>query len=97
MLLARLRIPKQTNCTVKATGNREVKCHKQCSTHCGSTILLTLAWGEVKNTGTFAGEIQLKEDISDGEAIQYLEYTERQTKASTGDNPRDIRPVEPRM
>ena len=43
------------------------------------------------------GDIQLKEDISDGEAIQYLEYTERQTKTRTGENPRDIRPVKPRM
>ena len=43
------------------------------------------------------GDIQLKEDISDGEATQYLEYTERQTKTRTGENPRDIRPVKPRM
>ena len=43
------------------------------------------------------GDIQLKEDISDGEAIPYLEYTERQTKARTGENRRDIRPVKPRM
>ena len=43
------------------------------------------------------GDIQLKEEISDGEAIQYLEYTERQTKTHTGENTPDIRPVEPRM
>ena len=43
------------------------------------------------------GDIQLKEDISDGEAIRYLENTEGQTKTRTGENPRDIRPVTPRM
>ena len=43
------------------------------------------------------GDIQLKEDISHGEAIQYHEYTDRQTKTRTGENPSDIRPVEPKM
>ncbi|XP_067030910.1 uncharacterized protein KIAA1958-like [Acropora muricata] len=43
------------------------------------------------------GDIQLKEDISAGEAIQFLEYTERQTKTRTGENRRNILPVKPRM
>ena len=43
------------------------------------------------------GNIQLKEDICDGEAIHYLEYTERQTKTRTVENRRDIDPVKPRM
>jgi hypothetical protein len=37
------------------------------------------------------GDIQLKKD-ENGE-LEYLEYTERQTKARTGENPRNIRPV----
>ena len=43
------------------------------------------------------GDIQLKRDVSDGETIQYLEYTERQTKTRKGENPLDVRPVKPRM
>lgn len=43
------------------------------------------------------GDIQLKEGISAGEAIQFLEFTERQTKTRTGENRRNIRPVKPRM
>ena len=42
------------------------------------------------------GDIQLKEDISDGEAI-YLEYMERQTKTCMGENHCDMRPVKPKM
>ena len=53
--------------------------------------------GGKEHQGLCWGDIQLKEDISDGEAIQYLEYTERQTKTRTGENSRDIRPVKPRM
>lgn len=43
------------------------------------------------------GDIQLKRDVSDGETIQYLEYTERQTKTRKGETPLDVRPVKPRM
>ena len=39
----------------------------------------------------------MKEDVSGGKAIQYLEYTERQAKTRTGENPRDVCPVKPRM
>ena len=54
-------------------------------------------WGGKEHRDLCWGDIQLKEDISDGEAMQYLEYTERQIKTRTGENPRDIRPVKPRM
>ena len=53
-------------------------------------------WGGKEHRDLCWGDSKLKEDISDGEAIQYLEYTERQTKPHTGENPGDIRPVKPR-
>ena len=33
----------------------------------------------------------------DGEGQEYLEFVERQTKTRTGDNPKDVRKVTPKM
>lgn len=40
------------------------------------------------------GDINLKEDENGNE---YLEFTERQTKTRTGENPRDVRTVKPKI
>ena len=40
------------------------------------------------------GDITLKRD--DG-SREYLEFSERQTKTGTGENPRDIRTVKPKL
>ena len=40
------------------------------------------------------GDVQLTEDEN---GCQYLDYTERQTKTRTGENPRDVRPIKPGM
>ena len=51
--------------------------------------------GGKEHRGLCWGDILLKKDET-GE-LEYLEYTERQTKTRTGENPRDVRPVKPRM
>ena len=43
-----------------------------------------MCWGDVKLRQTTTGE-------------EFLEYTERQTKTRTGENPRDIRLIKPKM
>ena len=43
-----------------------------------------MCWGDVKLCKTLSGE-------------EYLEFHERQTKTRTGDNPRVVRPITPKM
>ena len=40
------------------------------------------------------GDLQLKVD---GDGDEYLEFIERQTKTRTGENPKDVRNVKPKM
>ena len=40
------------------------------------------------------GDVQLRQSIN-GE--EFLEYLERQTKTRTGENPRDVRQIKPKM
>ena len=67
---------------------------KLCWTQFGNNIILFGLRGYKEQRGLRWGGVVLK---TDSEGIKYLEYFERQTRTRTGEDPRNLWPIKPRM